>query len=119
MGARVKLREAVRVLNAMDEAQFTLPSTSVPTPPQVVEPEWVKVPETFLCPISHEIMKFPVVAPDGHTYEEEQIRLWIQMKHTSPITGLKFKGTVRLTPNHSIRSMIMEWTEKYKGRYRD
>ncbi|KAJ3330512.1 hypothetical protein HDU93_000361 [Gonapodya sp. JEL0774] len=134
VGARVKLRQAIRKLNAMNAAQVSgsasdlIGSTgtpqievprmpSPPTPP--VEPELVEVPSTFKCPITHEIMKHPVVAPDGHTYEEVPIRTWIQHKHTSPITGLKFSGQVRLAPNYTLRSMIIDWTEKYKGRYRD
>ena len=31
------------------------------------------IPHAFLCPITYEVMREPVVCADGHTYEEEAI----------------------------------------------
>ena len=33
--------------------------------------------EAFLCPIGHMVMANPVVADDGHTYEQEHIERWL------------------------------------------
>lgn len=59
------------------------------------------------CPITHEVMKDPVLATDGHTYEREAIIDWFQKCTgitTSPMTNKEIRST--LQPNFSIRSLI-------------
>ncbi|CAI9109299.1 OLC1v1009101C1 [Oldenlandia corymbosa var. corymbosa] len=69
-------------------------------------------PQYFICPIFQEIMKDPVVAADGYTYEAEAIRGWIDGGHdTSPMTNLKLTHT-NLVPNLVLRSAIQEWSLK-------
>ena len=34
-------------------------------------------PKNFICPISHKIMKTPIVASCGHTFEKAELRTWI------------------------------------------
>lgn len=49
--------------------------------------------ENLVCPITYEVMQNPMIAADGHTYEEAAIKLWIQQCKTlgkapsSPLTG--------------------------------
>lgn len=43
--------------------------------------------DDFLCPISQEIMKEPVMAMDGFTYDRKNIEAWFAKKQTSPITN--------------------------------
>lgn len=40
----------------------------------------------FICPISLQIMRDPVVASDGFTYEANEIEKWIRKNKTSPLT---------------------------------
>ena len=40
----------------------------------------VSVPKHLLCLIGLELMNEPVVAADGHVYEEAQISLWFEWK---------------------------------------
>jgi hypothetical protein len=64
--------------------------------------------DSFTCPIGMEIMKDPVTAADGHTYERAAIQAWFdQGKHGSPKTGLPLPNT-DLTPNHNLRQAIEE-----------
>lgn len=63
---------------------------------------------TLLCHISQELMDKPVIAMDGHTYDEVQIRKWIQDNHTSPITRAQLTCD-DLRPNRSIQSQIDEY----------
>ncbi|KAK3232765.1 hypothetical protein CYMTET_56893 [Cymbomonas tetramitiformis] len=65
----------------------------------------------FLCPITYEIMKDPVVAADGHTYESSAIVRWLQHHSTSPMTGQRLR-TCELTPNFTLRSLIREHEER-------
>ena len=47
------------------------------------------MPHDFKCPISFEIMKDPVIASDGQSYEKSQILKWLKNNDTSPMTGKK------------------------------
>ena len=67
-----------------------------------VEPD---EPTLFYCPIGHELMKDPVVAKDGQTYERENIEKWFkEYKLTSPLTNETIGDD--LLPNYLIRSLI-------------
>jgi len=57
------------------------------------------------CPISLEIMRDPVIAADGFSYERAGIERWLSNHRTSPITGRVLAHT-NLTPNHSLRHTI-------------
>ncbi|ETO33024.1 hypothetical protein RFI_04084, partial [Reticulomyxa filosa] len=70
-------------------------------------PSKSKVPEEFLCPITHDIMKEPVICSDGFCYEREAIENWLIKNNTSPMTNQRLI-TVQLFPNHGLRSMIQD-----------
>lgn len=57
------------------------------TPP-VHRLQGMKLRDEFLCPITHEIFKDPVVACDGHTYERSSIEKWLKTKNISPRSGV-------------------------------
>ncbi|XP_023806551.1 WD repeat, SAM and U-box domain-containing protein 1 isoform X2 [Oryzias latipes] len=68
-----------------------------------------EAPDHFLCPITRELMKDPVIAADGFSYERESIESWIRGKHkTSPMTNLPLRTTL-LTPNRSLKMAITHW----------
>jgi len=60
----------------------------------------------FLCPISREIMKEPVLAADGHTYDKENIEEWFKRSSKSPMTNEKIDKY--LTPNIVLYNLISE-----------
>ncbi|XP_018539263.1 WD repeat, SAM and U-box domain-containing protein 1 isoform X2 [Lates calcarifer] len=67
------------------------------------------IPDEFLCPITRELMKEPVIAADGYSYEREAIESWINTKNrSSPMTNLPLLTTL-LTPNHTLRMAIGRW----------
>lgn len=72
----------------------------IPTPARIPPPD------AFMCPISYEIMKNPVVAEDEHTYERGAIEEWFKNHNTSPMTRAVI-GT-HLIPNRSLRQAIEE-----------
>jgi len=61
------------------------------------------------CPITLSIMRHPVLAPDGHTYEREAITKWISQHGTSPQTRA-YMRVDQLVPNRAIADLI-ELTE--------
>ncbi|XP_067352209.1 WD repeat, SAM and U-box domain-containing protein 1 isoform X2 [Channa argus] len=67
------------------------------------------IPDEFLCPITRELMKDPVIAADGYSYEREAIESWINTKNrSSPMTNLPLLTTL-LTPNHTLKMAIGRW----------
>ncbi|CAI5514026.1 unnamed protein product [Closterium sp. Naga37s-1] len=54
----------------------------------------------FICPLSKEVMRDPVVAGDGFTYEREHITRWMTSCTLSPSTGQPLPHTC-LTPNNN------------------
>lgn len=79
---------------------------SATAPPIVAE---LAIPDHFRCPISLNLMKDPVTAPTGITYDRESIERWLEMGNsTCPVTNraLNCHG---LIPNHTIRRLIQDW----------
>ncbi len=72
-----------------------------------------EAPAPYYCPITTELMKDPVSAEDGHTYERAAITEWLTNKDTSPVTGVKFTSK-NLTPNYALKHLI----ELYKREHR-
>ncbi|XP_039167670.1 U-box domain-containing protein 33 isoform X2 [Eucalyptus grandis] len=70
--------------------------------------EHTQPPSYFLCPITQELMEDPVMAADGHTYEAEAIREWLNRHDTSPMTNLQLQN-LDLIPNRIVRLAIQEW----------
>ena len=64
------------------------------------------IPTAFLCPITHELMRDPVILVDGHTYERRAIVDWLDLgKVTSPVTNEQLQNAI-LIPNYALRSAI-------------
>lgn len=71
----------------------------------------VGVPDEFLCPITREVMKDPVIAEDGYTYERSAIAGWMEKgKTTSPMTNGTL-NTKQLTPNRSLKMLIQRYLQ--------
>lgn len=66
-------------------------------------------PHEFICPIAHEVMRDPVVAEDGFSYERERITEWFNHHNTSPITGMEV-GPV-LIQNNNLRVLREGWVD--------
>lgn len=71
--------------------------------------------KSFECPITRLIIKRPVIAADGHTYDQGAIEEWFENKKTSPLTGEPMANT-NLIPNHHLKSQIEAFMDaKKKG----
>ena len=66
------------------------------------------VPESFICPITCDVMDRPVVAADGNSYEFGAITQWLASHATSPLTNLQLPSTT-LFENLALRKAIEEW----------
>ena len=65
----------------------------------------------FICSITLEVMKDPVICSDGHTYERSAIEKWLSTNSYSPITRQIITNN-SLIPNIALRNIIQEY-EKY------
>lgn len=77
------------------------------------------VPESFLCPITSEIMSDPVSTSDGFSYEREAIAEWLAAGNSiSPLTGAVLTRA-ELTPNHALRQAIQQHIDEHPDDARD
>ena len=75
--------------------------------------EEASVPVEFRCPITQMVMKKPVVATDGHSYELKAMQKWLLKKQTSPVTGKPLVST-NLILNQNLKKLIRDATSAPK-----
>lgn len=68
----------------------------------------LEAPSSFCCPITTEVLKDPVVAADGHTYERQHITEWLQKSDTSPMTNETMEHK-HLTPNFALVGIMQAY----------
>ena len=66
----------------------------------------MKIRDEFICPITYEIFREPVVASDGFTYERNSIEKWLKTNNTSPKT--KEPISQILTTNFTFKKLIQD-----------
>eukprot|EP01035_Chromulina_nebulosa_P022451 gene22451-29072_t len=66
----------------------------------------MKIRDEFICPITYELMREPVVASDGHTYEKSAIEKWLKSNSISPRNGEPM-DTLTL-PNINLKKLIQD-----------
>ena len=72
-----------------------------------------KVPESYICPISLQVMSDPYIDPiDGTSYERSNLVEWIQKKHHSPITRLPLEEN-QIVPNRNLKHIIEQFREAH------
>lgn len=69
------------------------------------------IPNEFMCPITMVIMKEPVLASDGYTYEKEAIQQWLQSNTISPLTRESMRFT-DCRPNRALKDAIERWQKE-------
>ena len=84
----------------------------------IEEPPGTEIPPQFICPITMEIMKEPVVVSDGHSYERQAIMNWVDQSAgevRSPLTNLPLDPLVGFV-NTNLAEAIELWVETYGGK---
>lgn len=81
--------------------------------PRINLPEGIDVPIEYCCPLTLEIMEFPVRASDGITYEKKNILKYMQEHdNESPITEEKMKS--ELIENTDIKNKIKQFLNSFE-----
>lgn len=71
--------------------------------------------ESFLCPISQELMKDPVITPRGISFERKSILDWLKKNRTCPITKTSLNEKDLIT-NYSLKNAIDEYYSSQKNK---
>ncbi|XP_073055189.1 U-box domain-containing protein 11-like isoform X1 [Primulina eburnea] len=101
----------VNILN--DSSSRTVKRSTCKSVEENKKPDSHVFPEDFLCPISLELMRDPVIVATGQTYERSYIQRWIDCGNTTcPKTQQKLQH-LTLTPNYVLRSLISQWCLKH------
>ncbi|KEH30893.1 armadillo/beta-catenin repeat protein [Medicago truncatula] len=108
--------ERTRSIHASSEVSFSIKTAPESQEisgsgnlPEVKKPDAIVIPEDFLCPISLELMRDPVIVATGQTYERSYIQRWIDCGNTTcPKTQQKLQH-LTLTPNYVLRSLVSQW----------
>ncbi|XP_039123363.1 U-box domain-containing protein 44-like [Dioscorea cayenensis subsp. rotundata] len=80
--------------------------------------------ESFLCPLTKQIMHDPVTIESGRTFEREAIEKWFKecrdsgRKPMCPLT-LRVLNNTDLNPSIAIRNTIEEWTKRNDAAWLD
>ncbi|RID79832.1 hypothetical protein BRARA_A02538 [Brassica rapa] len=94
------IEEAIRILNCLDQIRSSLCSSA---------------PEEFLCPLSKEIMRDPVVLTCGQTYERKNIERWLEeISDQTCLQNQQVVSHIDLTPNKALGRIISQWCDDNK-----
>jgi hypothetical protein len=69
------------------------------------------IPNEWLCPITLSILRDPVIAADGHSYERSAIEEWFTRSNRSPKTN-EILDNLHIISNHALRSTINDFFAK-------
>jgi len=72
-------------------------------------------PAEYIGPISKSILSEPVVNCFGHTFERDCISRWFETSLMCPLSG-RMCVSIKLIPNHSLRTLIMAYKESKSKR---
>ncbi|KAL3928057.1 MAG: hypothetical protein SGBAC_012813 [Bacillariaceae sp.] len=72
-----------------------------------------QVPDGFICPISLELMRDPVMNRNGQTYERKCILQWLHKGNTHcPLTREPLRPS-QLVPNNALKVRIRRWSMEH------
>ncbi|WIA23719.1 hypothetical protein OEZ85_000405 [Tetradesmus obliquus] len=80
-----------------------------PLPPAAGAVSLTEPPPGFVCPITNELLKDPVRACDGLTYERDAIEVWFQLGNSMMPGGHSRITSEQLTPDAQLREAIAAW----------
>lgn len=66
------------------------------------------IPDGFICPITHAVMKEPLMTKEGFCFERKAILEWVLANGTCPLTRQPLSST-QLVPNHALKNRIQNW----------
>ncbi len=77
----------------------------------VLPADYRPLPDSFYCPFTFELIRKPVIDPDGRTFERDAISNWIRANGTSPVTRNAL-AVSQLRSNEALRDLIEDEKER-------
>jgi hypothetical protein len=77
----------------------------------VLPGEYRPLPDSLYCPITLDLIRKPVIDPDGKTFERDAISNWIRANGTSPVTR-NVLAVDQLRSNEALHDLIEEEKER-------
>ena len=74
------------------------------------------IPESFICPITQNIMIDPVISPYGISYEKYAIENWLSKNNVDPFSQKPLKKE-QLVRNFALKNAIREFIINFKKDY--
>jgi hypothetical protein len=68
----------------------------------------VEIPNSYICSITQEIMKDPVICEDGNSYERSAITDWLTRRQTSPLTNEPMSPNIMIG-NRALKEAIEDF----------
>lgn len=81
--------------------------------PKKEEPKF-KIPEDYFCPVNLQVMKNPIILPDGHSMEKEAYELMIKNGSKCPTTRMEIPKNYVPIPNLTLKKSIVQFMEDNK-----
>lgn len=72
-----------------------------------------KITQYFICPISFEKIRLPVITKYGHTYDDANIRNWIKRQHNDPLNRQPLEER-ELVINYALKKIMEEFKQIVK-----
>ncbi|KAE8680370.1 U-box domain-containing protein 15 [Hibiscus syriacus] len=82
------------------------------TPQMPGKSQSLVIPHEFLCPITLEIMRDPVIVASGQTFERESIQKWFDSNHRTCPKTRQTLAHLSVAPNYALKNLIAQWCEK-------
>ncbi|XP_065847828.1 U-box domain-containing protein 15 [Euphorbia lathyris] len=70
------------------------------------------IPHEFLCPITLEIMRDPVIIASGQTYERDSIQKWFTSSHRTCPKTRQTLAHLSVASNFALKNLIVQWCEE-------
>ena len=68
----------------------------------------VEIPDTFVCPLTMDLMRDPLYSKYGHHFERNAILQWLAKENTCPITRQPLFPSM-LIPDNSLQVKMKAW----------
>ncbi|MBA0672602.1 hypothetical protein Goklo_029084 [Gossypium klotzschianum] len=109
------IQQIIQLLNKFKQVlgmEITNVLDDTDTPQKLSKCHSLVIPHEFLCPITLEIMRDPVIVASGQTFERESIQKWFDSNHRTCPKTRQTLAHLSVAPNYALKNLITQWCEK-------
>ncbi|KAB2096411.1 hypothetical protein ES319_A01G107000v1 [Gossypium barbadense] len=109
------IQQIIQLLNKFKQVlgmEITNVLDDTDTPQKLSKCHSLVIPHEFLCPITLEIMRDPVIVASGQTFERESIQKWFDSNNRTCPKTRQTLAHLSVAPNYALKNLITQWCEK-------